>query len=181
MLWPALALCVTSALLTPYFTLYSALTTNNPLVRSLEGLINDLDQFDPLLISQVALEAMFVFEEARGIKGTAGYAVPVANRQDVERLKQALMQVVDRSECCPSEVIGALSAVHDPALGPLFRRCLSCQIAAQNAGGMYAAMMALDALGENVFGGRQSRSILDWERNRDLATVYLQRFPGGAQ
>jgi hypothetical protein len=148
------------------------------MVRSINGLITDLDQFDPRLISQLALEARFVFEEARGITGTAWYLVPVASQLDVDQLKQALIRVVERSECCPPEVIGALDALRDPALAPLFKRCLVCQMAAQNAGGMYAAMTALDGLGEDIFGGRQSRSILDWELNRDLAATYLQRQKG---
>jgi hypothetical protein len=38
-------------------------------------------------------------------------------------------------------------------------------------------MIALGELGENIFGSRGSRSILDWELNRDLALAYLERFP----
>jgi hypothetical protein len=88
-----------------------------------------------------------------------------------------MMNLVERSECCPQEVIGALGALGDPELIPLFRRCLSWQLANQDTGGVYAAMIALDELGEDVFAGRHSRSVAEWELNRGLAVAYLKGFP----
>lgn len=155
--------------------------THNPLVRKIGGLIKELNQFDPRHISRLALEAMLVFEGVRGFTESSGYSVPVATNQEVEGLKEALIRVVDRSECCPPEVIAALDALREPALAAVFRRCLSCNIAAQHAGGMYDAMTALDALGEDVFGGRQSRSILDWEVNRQSAAIYLKSYRDPAE
>jgi hypothetical protein len=140
-----------------------------------QDLIGQLDRFDPRLLSRLAVEAMFLFERSRENAGAKDESRGI--QAEVRAVRQVMIDLIERSECCPDEIINALGALRDPALISLFQRCLSWQLANQNAGGVYAAMIALGELGENIFCSRGSRSILDWELNRDLALAYLERFP----
>ena len=140
-----------------------------------QDLVNALNRYDPGELPRLALEAMLLFERHGKQAISVGGALDTTN--EVGAVRRALIDLVDRASCCPTEVISALGALRDPDLIPLFRQCLSWQLAAQDAGGVYAAMIALDELGEKVFGGRQGASVLEWQVNRDLALAYLRRFP----
>jgi hypothetical protein len=138
-----------------------------------QDLVGQLNRLDPRLLSRLAVEAMFLFERSRENAGAK--AESCAIQAEVRAVRQAMIDLIERAECCPDEIINALGALRDPALISLFRRCISWQ-ANQDAGGVYAAMIALDELGEDIFGSTGSRSILDWEPNRELALAYLERF-----
>jgi hypothetical protein len=142
-------------------------------VHDADDLVNQLDRHDPRLLDELALQAMLLFERSRE-QGTSHAQTPRV-RPDVQAVKQALIDLVDRSGRCPTAILAPLGALRDPRLVPLLKRCLLYQLADQNAGGVYAAMNALDESGEHVFGGRLSRSIQDWELNRDIASTYLAR------
>jgi hypothetical protein len=125
-------------------------------------------------MDQLALQAMLLFERSRE-RGTSQEQSP-SDGLEVQAVKQALINLVDRSGRCPPAILAALGALRDPGLVPLLRRLLY-QLAEQNAGGVYAAMNALDESGEDIFDARSARSILDWEPNRGLASAYLARHP----
>lgn len=141
-------------------------------MRSTHELVSDLDQFDPRLMDQLALEAMLLIERWRQMDTATDITT---NEHEVKSVRQALINLVDRSGRCPTPILAPLAALRDPDLVSLLRRCLLYQMADQNAGGVYAAMYALEEAGENLFEGRSSRSILDWELNRSLAKAYLER------
>lgn len=138
-------------------------------------LVSQLNQVDPSRLSRLAVEATFLFERSREEAGPEDKSRGID--AEVRAVRQAMIDLIERSDCCPDEIINALGALRDPELIPLFRRCLSFQMASQNAGGVYAAMSALDELGEDIFAGKSSRSIEDWDLNRGLALAYLERFP----
>ena len=144
-------------------------------MSSTEELVSELNRLDPHLASRLALQSIELFERSRG--NMTGDGDSEAMPPDVRLVRKAMLDMIERSQCCPSEIISALGTLRDPDLIPWFRRCLAWQMADQNAGGIYAAMSALEELGENVFAGRASRSIRDWELNRNLAEDYLKQCP----
>lgn len=123
-------------------------------------------------MDQLALEAMLLIDRWREMDTATDMTT---TEHEVKSLRQALIDLVDRSGRCPTPILAPLAALRDPDLVSLLRRCLLYQIADQNAGGVYAAMNALNESGENIFEGRSSRSILDWDLNRSLAQAYLER------
>jgi hypothetical protein len=127
----------------------------------IQNLVARLDAYDPNSMPELVREA----DELIRVSGFDG----------LTELTRAIVDLVERAENCQSELVSVLGLLADPELVPLFRRCLGQLIAAQDAGGMYAAMMALDRVDEPVFGGLAIRSILDWEKNRQLALDYLER------
>jgi hypothetical protein len=138
-----------------------------------QDLVNELNRFDPRLLPRLALQAMQLFEQWRDRPN--GNHGPGDIESQVHSVRQAMIQLIERSGCCPTEIITALSKLRDPGLISLFRRCLSWQIANQDAGGVYATMIALDELGEKTFADRRSKSVQDWTLNRDLAAAYLNQ------
>jgi len=143
-------------------------------MKDTDELVRRLTQMDVSEVSEVALRALKVFEMYE--QGAEGSADQSRLADEVTDVRNAIVSLFDRCDRCPAELIGALASLGDPTLIPVFRKCLLQQLGEQNAGGMYAAMSALDQLGEELFQGRQQRSVLDWEVNRSLAVAYLERF-----
>jgi hypothetical protein len=118
-------------------------------------------------------DAWCLFEKSLGLP-PAGWDRAVIETDitdtDIQELKLALVAFVE------SEGLGcsALMVLRDPSLKPLFTNVLRRHIDG-DAQELYAAMMSLDYLGEDVFAGRRSRNIRDEAVNRELAVAYLKR------
>jgi hypothetical protein len=141
------------------------------IVRALDGRGDAASDDDALL------KAAFLFERARGLT-PCGWPdeVVIANigAEEVARVRRAVVAYVER------EGVGAwaLGKCADPALKPVLVAVLRRQLDG-DAAELFQAMIALDGLGEPVFGGVRSRSILDESRNRELAGTYLSRHCSG--
>jgi hypothetical protein len=146
-----------------------------PIVESIVAALND--QADADAHHDALLNAAFLFEKSRGLTPCAWPdEVLSANvsREDVASLQRAVAAYVER-EGVGSWVLGKC---FDPALKPLLVAVLRRQLDG-DAGELFQAMIALDNLGEPVFGGVRSRSVLDESRNRELAREFLSRHCGG--
>jgi hypothetical protein len=99
---------------------------------------------------------------------------PWVQSDDVERLKQALVSFVrdhPRHEQLASAVHGLqyLAAPNTKGLlVEVLRDCLG-----RDSGALYQTILALEALGENLYGPRQNTSCDEVERNERVAREYL--------
>lgn len=129
--------------------------------------------FDRASLDEALLNAAFLFEKARGL-AVCGWSEEIVSADvasaDIPRLKRAVVEFVER------EGFGTwtLSKCQDPSLKPVFIQGLRRHLQG-DAGELFQAMLALDNLGEDVFRGKQSRSILDEADNRELARKYLRQ------
>jgi hypothetical protein len=141
------------------------------IVRTLTG------QADVAAVDDALLNAAFLFEKSRGLP-PCGWPdeVVAANitRDEVARLQRAVVAYVERNGFGS----WALGKCFDPALRPVLVTVLRRQLDG-DTGELFQAMIALDNLGEPVFAGVGSRSILDESRNRELAREYLSRYGSG--
>lgn len=118
--------------------------------------------------------AGYLFEKFNGLPGS-GWPDEVAaanvSDENIARLQRAVVAYVER------EGVGtwALSKCDDPALKPVLLAVLRRQLEA-DADELFQAMIALQNLGEPVFGDDWDQSILDQSRNRELAREYLSRY-----
>jgi hypothetical protein len=135
------------------------------------------DGADAEAINDALLSAAFLFEKQRGLAPCAWPADVIAadvSDEDIARLQRAVVAYVER-EGVGSWVLGKCC---DPALKPVLVAVLRRQLDG-DPGELYQAMIALDNLGEPVFGDIGSRSILDESRNRELVRAYLSRHCSG--
>jgi hypothetical protein len=128
---------------------------------------------DDEVINDALLNAAFLFEKARGLSACAWPDEVVEcslSVEDLSALRRAVVAYVERmgvgswslGKCC------------DPTLKPVFIEVVRRQLNG-DAGELFQAMIALSNIGEPIFGGVCSRSILDEHTNRELARVYLSR------
>ena len=115
--------------------------------------------------------AAFVFEKWRKIP-PAGWSDEVIEAEldepGISRLKAGLVDFIRRG----GHGSWALSKSADPGLKPVYIGVLNRELE-EGAGELYQAMIALHQLGEDVFCGRTSLSILDEAENRASAREYL--------
>ena len=129
----------------------------------------------PAATRDALLNAAFLFEKARGFQPCGWPDEVIAaetSPQDMRQLKDAVCTFVERA----GFGTWALSKSADSSFKPLYVQVLRRQVDG-DAGEMFQAMIALDIVGEDVFGGRRSRSILDEAANRRMAREYLKRQP----
>lgn len=123
------------------------------------------------------LNAAFLFEKSRGVLPCAWpdeVAQSNASPEDMRRLRDAVAKYVERNGVGSS----TLGKCFDASLKPVLVSVLQRQLQG-DAGELFQAMIALDNLHEPVFGDVSSRSILDEQKNRDLARRYLEAVQGG--
>jgi len=127
-------------------------------------------------LNKAILDSAFVFEKHRGVP-PAGWseevvATPVTDA-DVQRLKAALVEFIDRG----GHGSWSLGKAYDPSLIPVFCRVLRRELDGGGDGHeLYQAMIAVDNLGEDVFGDRSLMTHLDDDDYRALARAYLSRY-----
>ena len=103
-------------------------------------------------------------------------AYPFVQADDVEWLKRALVGFVRRHPRHPelSRAIGGLQYLAAPdtkrLLVEVLRDCIG-----RDSNALYQALLALEELGEDVFGPRSSTSFDEVERNESVAREYLSR------
>jgi hypothetical protein len=132
------------------------------------------------------LDVAYAFEKHRGLGKTAtgnlGWTEKIIRTDfsdnDIALLKVDLVQFIQNNLAHPEAgtAIWALGKLIDASLKPTLIAILQQQIT-QNADAfaMFQTMIALENLGENLFGDMVSRSILDAKENRALAEDYLRR------
>lgn len=128
---------------------------------------------DPYPLHDAVLNAGFLFEKARGFPPCAWpdeVIQAVVTDEDMRRLRNAMVAFVER-EGFGSWALGKCAC---PTLKPVLIRVLRRHVD-DDAGELFQAMIALDRLGEPVFVGNTSRSILDEAHNRALVWKYLKR------
>jgi hypothetical protein len=138
-------------------------------------------------LGEAILQAAFLFEKARINPGSdalqdlsasfgwppevAVAPVDVAARDAlVEKLK--ILATLRPGDSAVGSIYWALGKVGDPALRDFFIAALREQLN-RNPGAVFQVMVALDNLGERIFGERRSRSIDDVVENRKAAEQYL--------
>jgi len=103
---------------------------------------------------------------------------PHVQAEDVERLKQALVVFVSAHPRHPqlSRAVFALYYLASPdtksLLIEVLRDCLG-----RDSGALYQTILALEALGDNLYGPRLSTSYDEVERNEKVAREYLSSQP----
>jgi hypothetical protein len=118
------------------------------------------------------VDAAFLFEKSRGVP-PCGWSDEVvqsnASTEDIRRLREAVVRFVQRTG------VGTwtLGKCVDPSLKPLFVEVLQRSLKVEE-GDLFEAMIALDRIGEPVFGGLNNRCCLAVEVNRELARRYLE-------
>ena len=127
--------------------------------------------------NQALLDAGFLFEKARGLpQAGMGWSKAVIDASitnvEIERLKAALVEFVEQG----GDGLWSLSKCDDQGLKPLFIRVLQHELDG-DSGKLYQTMIALDNLGEKVFGRRGSYGVLDVDENRKCASEYLKSLP----
>ena len=125
------------------------------IVESIITVLND--QTDADALHDALLNAAFLFEKSRGLTPCCWPdEVCAANlsREDVLRLQGAVVAYVEREDC-GSWVLGKC---FDPTLKPVLLRVLRRQLDG-DTDELFQAMVALDHLGEPVFGEVHSRSM----------------------
>jgi HEAT repeat protein len=134
---------------------------------------------DPEVSAEGIRLAISFFEHSLG--QTAGLdredvVAEPASPADIAKLRASLVDLVRAG--APDPVAGAavfaLGKLHDPGLTEFLVEVLRTYLKS-NAGVLYQAMIALDNLGVDVFGGRQSMSVLAVDENRALAHDFLRR------
>src|SRR4051812_7912742 len=137
-----------------------------------ENIIAVLERQDAGSVDDALLNAAFLFEKSRGVPPCAWpdeVAQSNASPEDIRRLRDAVVKYVKRNG------VGSwtLGKCFDESLKAVFVSVLQRQLQG-DAGELFQAMIALDNLREPVFGDVRSCSILDEEKNRELARRYLQ-------
>jgi HEAT repeat protein len=147
--------------------------------RLVDEALSAIAHEDPEVSTEGIRLAISFFEHSLG--QTAGLdredvVAEPASPADVARLRASLVDLVHVG--APDPVAGAavfaLGKLHNPGLTEFFVEVLRTYLRG-NAGVLYQAMIALDNLGVDVFGGRQSMSVLAEEENRALAHEFLRR------
>jgi hypothetical protein len=134
-------------------------------------------QPDAGAVDDALLNAAFLFEKSRGVPPCAWPDKVVesnASGEDKRGLRDAVVTYVQRSG------VGSwtLGKCFDESLKPVLVSVLHRQLQG-DAGELFQAMIALDNLREPVFEDVLSRSILDEQKNRELARRYLEAMQGG--
>jgi len=129
-------------------------------------------QPDAGAVNDALLNAAFLFEKSRGVPPCAWpdeVAQSSATPEEMHRLRDAVVKYVQRNG------VGSwtLGKCFDKTLKPVLVSVLQRHLQG-DAGELFQAMIALDNLREPVFGDVRSRSILDQEKNRELARRYLE-------
>ena len=125
------------------------------------------------MVDDAMLDAAFLFEKARGLP-PCGWSDEVVrsnlSQDEMRRLRDAVAVFVERNG------IGSwtLGKCADPSLKPVLTAVLRRQLHG-DASELFQALIALDNLGEPVFQGAASRSILDEQCIRAFAAHYLDR------
>jgi hypothetical protein len=123
-------------------------------------------------VNDALLDAAFLFEKARGMAPSGWSDEVVAASPDPEEMRLLQRSVVDFVE---RTGVGSwtLGKCRDASLKPVLLAVLRRQLRG-DAGELFQAMIALDNIGEPVFGSSSSYSILDEAENRKLAEEYLR-------
>jgi hypothetical protein len=106
---------------------------------------------------------------------------PWVRADDVERLKQALINFVRRNPRHPqlcSAVFGLYYLAAADTKGLLIEVLRDC--IGRDSGALYQTILALEALGDNIYGPRSSTSYDEVERNERVAREYLASQPDAA-
>jgi len=107
--------------------------------------------------------------------------LPWVQADDIERLKQALVAFVLRHSHHPQlcSAVHALQYLAAPdsksLLIEVLRDCIG-----RDSGALYQTILALEALGDNLYGPRLSTSVDEVERNERVACEYLSRLAAPA-
>jgi hypothetical protein len=130
---------------------------------------------DAAAVDDALLNAAFLFEKARGLPPSAWPAEVINSHPtaaNVRRLRDAVASFAERTG------LGAwaLGKCGDASLKPVLMRIVRRQLLG-DPGELFQAMIALENLGDPVFGGMTSRSIRDEGHNRELAQRYLETRP----
>jgi hypothetical protein len=106
---------------------------------------------------------------------------PWMQADDIERLKQALISFVRRYPHHPqlSGAIFGLCYLAAPDTKGLLVEVLRDSIG-RDSGTLYQTILALEALGDNLYGQRSSTSFDEVERNEKVARDYLSLQPSAA-
>ena len=100
-----------------------------------------------------------------------------ATPAELARLRGRLVELVRSGTPAACAAVFALGKLHDADLAPFF-----VQVIRRNLDGdpsvLYQAMIALDNLGEPVFAGRDSKSVIAVAENQELAAEYLRALGG---
>jgi hypothetical protein len=128
-------------------------------------------------VNDALLNAAFLFEKSPGLPPCAWPDDVVESNlsgEDIRHQRDALVTYVQRSG------VGswALGKCFDESLKPVLVSVVQRQLRG-DASELFQAMIAPDNLGDPVFGEVHSRSILDEEKNRELARRYLEAAQGG--
>ena len=143
-------------------------------------------------LGEAILRAAFLFEKAsinpksealQGLSASFGWS-PEVQAEPVDlvargRLVETLKNLARLRPADPAAgaVYWALGKVGDPGLRDFFVEGLREQLN-RNPGAVFQILIALDRLGERVFGDRPSRSIDDVIENRRDAERYLAQVQG---
>jgi hypothetical protein len=146
-----------------------------PIVENIIAVLEQ--QPDAEAVHEALLNAAFLFEKSRGMSPCAWPDEVVesnASSEDVCRLRDAVVMYTRRTG------VGSwtLGKCFDESLKPVLLSVLKRQLHG-DAGELFQVMIALHNLREPVFGDESSHSILNEQKNRDLARRYLEAVQGG--
>jgi hypothetical protein len=154
-----------------------------------DALVNAFREAHSDNIHEATLQTGFVFEKhvgmGRGLTPAEqmeqrGWSQEVAetsfSEDDVIQLKEAVIQYIRQHpmEAEAGGAIWALGRAFDFSMKPILIQALRAQVD-RDPGAMFQAMIALVNIDEDVFAGNTSMSLIDVEKNRDLARAYLEK------
>ena len=126
-------------------------------------------------------EYMYAVPEKGSLPSPREFAVLFMRADDAGRLTQALVAFI-RAHPRHAQLSGAVHALYYSAspdtkglLIDVLRDCLG-----RDSVALYQTLLALEALGENLYGPRSSTSCEEVERSERVAREYLASQPGGA-
>src|SRR5579883_2447070 len=143
------------------------------------SIITTLVNKDKENLEEAILNAFFLFEKFRGVKA-CGWTQEVIDVdisiEKVKRLQDALMNFIKEELDNPiiSSAIAALGNLNDKKLKTVLIEIME-NVIDINPDALYQAMIALDCIGEDVFGSKTSRSSLETKENERLARLYIKR------
>lgn len=99
------------------------------------------------------------------------------NQDERKLLQNALLDALQRNTDPRwiASILSSLGSARDPSLQEFWLRYLAMYLEVLKGANavMYSVLVGLDDLGEPVFEGSSSRSLVDVERNIDIASKYL--------